>query len=591
MMISAELGTGLLDKRLPVSVSPVQQLAARGKVEADEGGSSEEFGTRWKLLLNWIGMAPGVDNEELQATMMGKPKGGQNGESEIERSRSGAHVKSGLESSEPIDSSAGDRQALLTASDADASVRRSCSTARHRTPAFAATVGKLGTSGKRVQHASDAEHLGTRKWSKQATPADSLLEHREGIEELAMLNSAPSQHRPISIDATGRAEGETERSFSVAVGFRLDQNADPGPTSYSGAPGARQFVPSAMHSLGDTPEEAASGVRVAADLGGPATTTAAGAGGGLEHPEISGRAAESTSDQHAAESSRSSSSDSVSNAIGAPVGDDAFERRAEYAENQQTSADVSRRPLSTPGDQLSAHPPSSSTHLSARDLLRSVSKNSNGISSKPSSPAAADQGDSILNSFRNPLQNSEGETPGSVRTRTSAESRGQPNTIEALDGSLSIAEPRWIQTGGRRAEAGYQDPSLGWVSVRAEMGSGGVHASVIPSSNDAAQVLNAHLSGLEAHLANSHLSMHPVTISLSQESQVSSGPGDGNQREYGGNTNQNNQQSSSDDRNTTERSKSIRTSLLRSDDQGSRELRVLSTRQLTRGGMYISLMA
>jgi len=141
-------------------------------------------------------------------------------------------------------------------------------------------------------------------------------------------------------------------------------------------------------------------------------------------------------------------------------------------------------------------------------------------------------------------------------------------------------------------EAGFQDPSLGWVSVRAEMGSGGgVHASVIPSSSDAAQVLNGHLSGLDAHLANQHLPVHPVTISLSQESQFSSGPGDGNQREYGGHTNQNNQQASPDDRDTAGRSKSITTSLLRSDDQGSRELRILSASPLTPGGMYVSLMA
>ena len=127
--------------------------------------------------------------------------------------------------------------------------------------------------------------------------------------------------------------------------------------------------------------------------------------------------------------------------------------------------------------------------------------------------------------------------------------------------------------------------------MRAEMSSGGVHASVIPPSNDAAQVLNGHLSGLDAHLANSHLHMPPVTISATQESQPCSVQGDGGQREYGGSANQNNHQSSSDDRKHTDGSMSFEQPLFRSDDQGTQELRMLPANHLTSGGMYISLMA
>ena len=540
-------------------------------------------------------MSPGVDRKELQTTKLGKPNRDREGESGIQGCGPGTHAESRIESSGLIDSSAGDRQALLAANGTGTSVRRSCSTAGHRTAAIAATVGKPETLGKRLPHVSDVEHLDTRKGNKQASAADSVPEHREGIVGLAAWNSDPSQNRPISIDATGQAERQAEQSFSAVVDSRRDQNVNPAPTNYLGAQGARQVGPSAMRSSVDTPEEAPSGEPGVADLGDAASTasmTAAGAGDGREHPENAGRAAQSTTDQRTHESSTSSSLNSVLTSIGAPVGNDAIGRRAEYAEGQQNSVDVSRRAVIAPGDQLSAHSSTSSRHLSARDLLRGVSKDPNGTSPGPSAPAAVSQGDSVLNSFLNSFQNSGGEPSGSVHTRTSAESRGaQPNAIEALDGSLHTAEPRWIQAGGHRAEAGYQDPSLGWVSVRAEMGYGGVHASVFPSSSDAAQVLNGHLSGLDAHLANQHLPVHPVTISLSQESQFSSGPGDGNQREYGGHTNQNNQQASPDDRSTTDRSKSITTGLLRSNDQGSRELRVLSASPLTPGGMYISLMA
>jgi hypothetical protein len=61
-----------------------------------------------------------------------------------------------------------------------------------------------------------------------------------------------------------------------------------------------------------------------------------------------------------------------------------------------------------------------------------------------------------------------------------------------------------VQAGAHRAEAGYLDPALGWVAVRAESSGGGLHASVLPGSPEAAQMLSAHLSGLNAFLAQQH---------------------------------------------------------------------------------------
>jgi len=70
----------------------------------------------------------------------------------------------------------------------------------------------------------------------------------------------------------------------------------------------------------------------------------------------------------------------------------------------------------------------------------------------------------------------------------------------------------WIHAGAQQAEAGFEDPTLGWVSVRANAGSAGVHPALIPSSAEAAQVLAGHLAGLNTFLANRSQGVGDVTI-------------------------------------------------------------------------------
>ena len=85
-----------------------------------------------------------------------------------------------------------------------------------------------------------------------------------------------------------------------------------------------------------------------------------------------------------------------------------------------------------------------------------------------------------------------------------------------IDAGMADTPPRWIHAGQHQAEAGFEDPSLGWVSVRAQADAHGVHASLIPSSPDAAQVLDSHLASLNAHVAAEHPKLNPVTISSPQ---------------------------------------------------------------------------
>jgi hypothetical protein len=53
---------------------------------------------------------------------------------------------------------------------------------------------------------------------------------------------------------------------------------------------------------------------------------------------------------------------------------------------------------------------------------------------------------------------------------------------------------------------------MGWVSVRADLDGGAVHASLVPGSPDAGAMLGAHLPGLNAYLAEHHGSIAAVTV-------------------------------------------------------------------------------
>ena len=124
------------------------------------------------------------------------------------------------------------------------------------------------------------------------------------------------------------------------------------------------------------------------------------------------------------------------------------------------------------------------------------------------------------------------QTPGDVRAgqfaaapeivqvpvnRPAASVEAHPASVRepfmAIEAGTEGTAAKWVIAGAHRAEAGFQDSSLGWVSVRAQAGAGGIHAAVIPPSEMAAQVLGTHLAGLNAHMANQHERLGPVTMS------------------------------------------------------------------------------
>jgi hypothetical protein len=87
-------------------------------------------------------------------------------------------------------------------------------------------------------------------------------------------------------------------------------------------------------------------------------------------------------------------------------------------------------------------------------------------------------------------------------------------TFTALESGTKIdaAGPSPARSGRIQAEVGYQDPTLGWVGVRAEASKGVVHATVLPQSADAAQILSGHMAGLHTYLANNRTPVETLTL-------------------------------------------------------------------------------
>ena len=95
----------------------------------------------------------------------------------------------------------------------------------------------------------------------------------------------------------------------------------------------------------------------------------------------------------------------------------------------------------------------------------------------------------------------------------------------ALDAGAGAGKPTWIHAGSQSAEAGYEDPALGWVGVRADLSGSGVHAALIPGSAEAAQVLGGDLAGLKSHLSEQHAGVTSLTMDQGTQSGAGSSMG------------------------------------------------------------------
>ena len=89
-------------------------------------------------------------------------------------------------------------------------------------------------------------------------------------------------------------------------------------------------------------------------------------------------------------------------------------------------------------------------------------------------------------------------------------------TFSALDGTDNSMHATWIHAGAHQAEAGFEDPSLGWVSVRAGSNAGSISAVVVPGSADATQALGAHMAGLHDYLREQRSPVENLTMEPAQ---------------------------------------------------------------------------
>jgi hypothetical protein len=95
-------------------------------------------------------------------------------------------------------------------------------------------------------------------------------------------------------------------------------------------------------------------------------------------------------------------------------------------------------------------------------------------------------------------------------------------TLDNIDDRTAL---NWVHAGTRHAEAGFEDPTLGWIGVRADQSGGGVHAIVVPATAEAAQALGSQMAGLNAHLAESHTPLASLSLGSAEGREGGTGAG------------------------------------------------------------------
>ena len=163
-------------------------------------------------------------------------------------------------------------------------------------------------------------------------------------------------------------------------------------------------------------------------------------------------------------------------------------------------------------------------------------------------PTGAAMDGSALSRDPASAQGTAGSTPGGAGALAGSSAATLPaaapqETFAALDSGVgagtAVGTPAWIHAGGQRAEAGFQDPALGWVGVRADLNGGSVQAAVVPGSTEAAQALSGHLAGLNAFLAEQHTPVATLTMAAPGRTGMESGAGQYMQQSAGQHAEQN----------------------------------------------------
>ena len=114
------------------------------------------------------------------------------------------------------------------------------------------------------------------------------------------------------------------------------------------------------------------------------------------------------------------------------------------------------------------------------------------------------------------------------------------DVFASIDSGTGIGASTWVHAGAERAEAGFEDPALGWVGVRASVSGTGIHAAVVPETTAAAQAIGAHMSGIGAYLSQQHVPVSTLTMAEPAQSGLESSMDGGRQQNASQNDGQGN---------------------------------------------------
>lgn len=95
--------------------------------------------------------------------------------------------------------------------------------------------------------------------------------------------------------------------------------------------------------------------------------------------------------------------------------------------------------------------------------------------------------------------------------------------LDAESGPGIPAFATWTRTGAHSLEAGFEDPALGWVGVRADLNAGAIHAALVPGSAEAAQALGSQISSLHAYLSEQRTPLGSLTLAAPESGFAFSG--------------------------------------------------------------------
>jgi hypothetical protein len=159
-----------------------------------------------------------------------------------------------------------------------------------------------------------------------------------------------------------------------------------------------------------------------------------------------------------------------------------------------------------------------------REAVTAVPAGHGGIASPAQFAAGPGDATGLMHDPQGALRGEAGSVAANVNGTAAPALR---ETFSALDAEAAPGAPALTHATGRQVEAGFQDPALGWIGVRADLSGGGVHASLVPDSAASAQELGRHMDGINNYLAEQHTPVASLGMAAPNSQGADSSAGDG----------------------------------------------------------------